>query len=191
METSVSLLGRLQRGPVEADWRRLHALYEPLLRTWVLRAGVPRPDADDLIQETMLVVIQEVANFEHRKPGAFRSWLRQIVANRLHQFYRDQKRIGTGGSTFHEQIQQLQDPASELSAIWHREHDIHLVKKLLKLVEHDFQPLTWQAFRLQVLEGISPIQVAERTGQSINSVLLAKSRILKRLRQELAGLWDG
>ena len=55
-------------------------------------------------------------------------------------------------------------------------------------MQGDFAPATWQAFRRHVLEGEPAGQVAEELGLSLNSVLLAKSRVLKRLRQELAGL---
>jgi len=49
-------------------------------------------------------------------------------------------------------------------------------------------PATWQAFHRHVLEGEPAVLVAQELGLSLNSVLLAKSRVLKRLRQELAGL---
>jgi len=41
-----------------------------------------------------------------------------------------------------------------------------------------------------VLEGAPARDVASELGCSVNSVLLAKSRILKRLRQELQGLLE-
>ena len=39
-----------------------------------------------------------------------------------------------------------------------------------------------------VLEEEPAVQVAKALGLSLNSMLLAKSQVLKRLRQELAGL---
>ena len=60
----------------------------------------------------------------------------------------------------------------------------------MRRVQSDFAPATWQAFLRHVLEGKPAAQVAEELGLSLNSVLLAKSRVLKRLRQELAGLVD-
>ena len=51
----------------------------------------------------------------------------------------------------------------------------------------DFAPATWQACRRYVLEGEPAARVAEELGLSLNSVLLAKSRVLNRLRQEAAG----
>jgi RNA polymerase sigma-70 factor (ECF subfamily) len=58
----------------------------------------------------------------------------------------------------------------------------------MQRVRGDFAPATWQAFRRHILEGEPAARVAEALGLSLNSVLLAKSRVLKRLRQELTGL---
>jgi RNA polymerase sigma-70 factor (ECF subfamily) len=60
----------------------------------------------------------------------------------------------------------------------------------MQRVQGDFKAPTWQAFRRHVTEGEPAVQVAEGLGLSVNSVLLAKSRVLKRLRQESAGLVD-
>ena len=60
----------------------------------------------------------------------------------------------------------------------------------MRRVQGDFVATTWQAFRRHVLESKPAPRVAEELGLSLNSVLLAKSRVLKRLRRELAGLVD-
>ena len=190
METSVSLLERLAGAPTDDDWRRLHDLYQPLLRAWMARAGVPASDADDLVQEVLLVVFREIAGFEWRGQGAFRAWLRTILANEVRDYFRDQKYrpIATGDSGFQGRLDELESPDSALSRLWDREHDKHVIVSLMRRVQGDFEPATWQAFRRHVLEGEPAAQVAEALGLSLNSVLLAKSRVLKRLRQELTGL---
>lgn len=192
METSISLLERLSGAPTDDDWRRLLELYQPLLRTWMARAGVAGADADDLIQEVLLVVFREVAGFERRGQGAFRAWLRTVLANRLRDYFRARQRrpTATGDSDFLQSLAELESPDSALSRLWEREHDDHVVGVLLRRVQPDFAPTTWQAFRRHVLEGAPAQHVAAELGLSLNSVLLAKSRVLKRLRHELAGLVD-
>jgi RNA polymerase sigma-70 factor, ECF subfamily len=190
METSVSLLDRLAGSPTDDDWRRLLELYQPLLRAWMGRAGVARSDTDDLAQEVLLVVFREVGGFEWRGQGAFRAWLRTILANRVRDYFRSQKHrpTATGDSDFLRRLNELESPESALSRLWDREHDEHVAASLLRRIQGDFAPATWQAFRRHVLEGMPVKSVAEELGLSLNSVLLAKSRVLKRLRQELAGL---
>jgi RNA polymerase sigma-70 factor (ECF subfamily) len=190
VETSVSLLDRLTDSPSEEDWRRMVDLYQPLLRSWCLQAGVREADADDLIQDTLAVVVREVERFDRRHPGAFRAWLRGILANRLKNFFRGRahRPLATGASDFLSRLDELESPDSALSREWDRDHDRHLAARALKLVEHDVTPPTWQAFRRLVLDGAPPADVAAELGLSVNAVLLAKGRVLKRLRSELEGL---
>ena len=82
----------------------------------------------------------------------------------------------------------MDDPASEMSRIWDREHDQYVLRQLLTLAEPHFEPNTWKAFCRVALEGAKPDVVAQEMGISLNSVCLAKSRVTRRLRQEAAGL---
>jgi RNA polymerase sigma-70 factor (ECF subfamily) len=190
VETSLSLLERLTDRPTDPDWRRLVELYQPLLRAWCLRSGVGDADADDLVQETLSVVVREVGQFRRGPAGSFRSWLRTILAHRLRNFFRGRQNrpIATGGSDFLQRLDQLESPDSELSQLWDREHDRHVAGRVMKLVERDVKLQTWQAFRRHVIDGVPAAEVAAELGLSRNTVLLAKSRVLKRLRAELAGL---
>jgi RNA polymerase sigma-70 factor (ECF subfamily) len=192
METSISLLERLAGQPTDADWRLLLEVYQPLLRAWMARAEVADSDADDLAQEVLLVVFREVGAFERRGAGAFRSWLRTILTHRVRDYFRGQKYrpTATGDSDFGRRLDELESPDSELSRLWDREHDEHVAASLLRRVQGDFAPATWQAFVRHVLEEEPAVKVAEALGVSLNSVLLAKSRVLKRMREEMAGLLE-
>ena len=87
-------------------------------------------------------------------------------------------------------LEQLEDPHSDLSRQWEQEHDCHVVQRLLRRVEEAFTPPTRRAFRRLVLEGARPEEVAAELGLSVNAVLIAKSRVLQRLRQLAEGLVD-
>lgn len=192
METSASLLDRLAAAPSDADWRRLFDLYAPLLRAWLARAGVPAHDRDDLAQEVLLVVVREVGGFDRRGLGAFRAWLRTILTNRVRDYFRKQagRAVAVGGSNAGDQLAELADPDSPLSRLWDREHDEHLAARAMERVRVDFAETTWVAFTRQVLEGRSAADVAAELGISRNAALVAKSRVLSRVRAELGGLVD-
>jgi RNA polymerase sigma-70 factor (ECF subfamily) len=192
-ETSVSLLDRLRKRPVAGDWQRLVDLYTPWLDTWLCRQGVSPADADDLVQEVLSVVVREVPGFRHdQRKGAFRCWLRTIAVNRLRAFWRSRQThaVATGDSDMEQRLDELADSNSSLSRLWDQEHDQHVLKRLLELVEPEFAQATWQAFRRVALEGARPAEVAAELGLSGNAVLLAKSRVLRRLREEAQGLVD-
>ena len=81
-------------------------------------------------------------------------------------------------------------PGSPLSREWHRVHDLHVTRRLLEMIEPQFEPTTWRAFRRVAIDGISAADAARELGVTINAVFIAKSRVLARLREEAGGLVD-
>lgn len=182
--TPRSLLERLAGSPDETAWRRLTAIYEPFIRRWLLQAGVPEADAADLTQDVFAALVKDIARFEHNgRTGAFRTWLRIMVVNRLRGHWRDRPRDTPLPAD-------LTEAEGELSRRWDREHDSHVVRELLAAIEGEFSPQTWAAFRRQVLDEAKAADVAAELGVTPNAVLVAKSRVLRRLRQEAEGLVD-
>jgi RNA polymerase sigma-70 factor (ECF subfamily) len=192
-DTSVSLLERLRLHPDPASWQRLIDLYGPLIQGWLKRNACQPADADDLSQDVLAVVLRELPYFQHDlRRGAFRRWLRTITVNRLRNFWRAGKvrREAPGGADLDHVINQLEDPTSGLSQLWDREHEEFVVRRLLEMLEPEFEPTTWRAFRSLMLEGKPTAVVAADVGISPNAVRIAKSRVLRRLRQEIDGLVD-
>jgi RNA polymerase sigma-70 factor (ECF subfamily) len=109
-----------------------------------------------------------------------------ILVNRLRKFWRsrDRRPQARGDSELDARLAQLDDPTSEMSQIWNREHDQYVLRQLLALTEPHFEPVTWKAFCRVALEGAQANVVAQEMGISLNAVCLAKSRVTRRLRQE-------
>lgn len=190
-ETSLSLLVRIRHSADRQAWDRLMGLYAPLLGMWLRKYDVQASDVDDLVQEVLMAVAKDLKSFEHGgQPGAFRAWLRAILVNRLRDFWRARGRRpqARGDSDLERRLEQLQDPASEISQLWDRQHDQHVARQLLALVEPHFAPTTWKAFYRVAMEGLRADVVASELGISLNAVFIAKSRVLSRLRQEAEGL---
>jgi RNA polymerase sigma-70 factor (ECF subfamily) len=185
--TSRSLLDRARDPSDGASWRKLVDLYSPLLRAWV-RPNVRRvADVEDLVQEVLAQLVGELPKFAHNgRAGAFRVWLRAITVNRLRAYWRDEPRA-RGGEVL-DRLGQLEDPASHLSCAWDAEHDRHVVETILESIRLEFQPSTWRAFEATAREDRSPAEVAAELGMTANAVMIAKSRVLKRLRQKAEGL---
>ena len=66
----------------------------------------------------------------------------------------------------------------------------HLVHRAQQIMQADFEPATWQAFWKTVVEDQPAVEVAAELGLGIDAVYKYKSRVLRRLRQELDGLLD-
>lgn len=189
-DTSLSLLERLQTHPDEISWQRLVDIYAPLIGRVLARSPLQNADHEDLVQEVLKIVVQKLPEFQRRREGSFRAWLRVVTVNCLREFWRSSKHqpVATGDSDFLQKLQELEDPQSELAKVWDTEHDRHVVRRLLELIGPQYEPATLQAFRRVVLEGHKPAQVAVELDISVNAVFLAKSKVLRQLRQEIAGL---
>lgn len=62
------------------------------------------------------------------------------------------------------------------------------MRRALDLVRAEFENRTWDAFWRTAIDGQPAGDVAAQLGMSLHAVYKAKSRVLRRLRQELAGL---
>jgi RNA polymerase sigma-70 factor (ECF subfamily) len=172
-----------------ASWRKLVDLYSPLVRAWVRPNVRQAADIEDIVQEVLTQLVGELPRFAHNgRTGAFRVWLRALTVNRLRVHWRDHP-PACGGDVI-DRLNQLEDPASELSHTWDAEHDRHVIETVLEAIRLEFQPTTWRAFEATVREDRPPVEVAAELGTSPNAVMIAKSRVLKRLRQKANGLID-
>ncbi len=193
METSASLLDSLRVASNQEAWSRMVELYAPLIRGWLKRQGAASNDVDDIVQEVLTVVLKKIAVFEKQPhTGAFRSWLRSITVNCIRDQWKKQNRQPTagGGSSFLSTIQQLEDPHSQISQMWNREHDEHVTRYLLNQIRGSFKEQTWRAFERFAIDGLSAGEVANELNMSENAVFIAKSRIMSELRRQGIGLID-
>lgn len=162
----------------------MHEIYLPLIRHWLGRLSVAPSDIDDLAQEVWLVVLRRLSDFERRRDGSFRAWLRQLAVNIVRNWRRKHPGAAMGDAA----LAQLEDPNSDLSQQWDRDHDQTVFQNLLQIVRPDFASTSWTAFQQFALDGKPAAAVAENLGISEAAVLQAKARILRRLRTEAAGL---
>lgn len=189
--TSVSLLRRAKAHDPEA-WRRLSNLYGPLVYQWCRHVGLQPADAADVVQETFCSVAAALARFRHDEPGdSFRAWLWTITRNKLRDFHRRRagKPEAVGGEEAYGQMQQLPAAApEEADDDARRAVRADLAERALALMQGDFEETTWRAFWLTAVENTTAPQAAEEIGISVAAVYMAKSRVLRRLREELDGL---
>ncbi len=191
-ETRQSLLIRAQAGE-ESSWKDLTDLYRPFLVNWLRQQDLSEADRDDLAQEILISVVKSLRSFEHSgRPGAFRSWLRTIAAHRLSDHWRSREPQVpvTGGSVVAQLLSEVADPESALSRRWDEEHDRYVLRCLLGMVEQEFEPKTFRAFCRLTLDDANGAEVAAELGMSVGAVYVAKSRVMRRIREEAEGLID-
>lgn len=171
------------------QWSRLVETFGPIVYRWCRTSGVAETDAPDVVQEVFSSVARGISRFQPQKEsGSFRSWLATITRNRVRDHFR--KLAGgqraEGGTEAFDRLQQKADSLDE--SIDGESINSPLVRQVLKSVEIEFEPATWQAFWMTTIENRSASQVAENTGLSVASVYQAKSRVLRKLRKRLSEL---
>jgi RNA polymerase sigma-70 factor (ECF subfamily) len=189
--TPLSLLERVRANDPEA-WRRLVELYRPLVLFWCRRGGLRGPDAEDVAQEVFAGAATGLAGFRRDRPGdTFRGWLRGITRNQvLLHFRRAQGQPrAEGGSDAWQQLQGVADPLAGPADDEAAEVD-HLYRRALEQVRSEFGAPIWEAFWQTAIEGSSPAALADELGMTPAAIRQAKSRVLRRLKQELGELLD-
>jgi RNA polymerase sigma-70 factor (ECF subfamily) len=187
--TSVTLLDRVKADDPQA-WRRLVHLYGPLIYRWCRRCRLGAEDAADVSQEVFRTVAARVGGFRRDRPGdSFRGWLWTITRHKIGDYLRRRERqpAAAGGSDAQMRLQQVPE---QLSGEEEAADVTGLVHRALDLVRAEFEERTWRAFWRVAVQGLSPRVVAADLGVTPDAVRMAKSRVLRRLREELPEL-DG
>ena len=186
--TRISFLHSLQGGGQNA-WTQMDRAYRPLIINWLRKYDLSHDDAEDVAQEVLLVVSRKISGFDHSgRLGAFRAWLRALTISVVGKHFRKSNREAKakGSTSILEMLQQLQDPNSETTREFERQHDEFLLKALLKNAETQFEPKTMETFRLHVLQGLSAKETAQRMNIAVHTVYVQKSRVLHNLREQAA-----
>ncbi len=188
--TSKTLLQRLRANDDDA-WRVMVQLYTPLVCHWAARGGVRGADVEDVTQEVLQAAATHLQNFRRDKPGdSFRGWLRGITRNMVLQHFRRSGRNphGSGGTDALVQLHEVEDPAAADESEDPAEELDGLRRRALELVRSEFEERTWRAFWMTVVEGRAPADIAAEMGVSPTAVRMAKSRVLRRLKEEFGEL---
>ncbi len=187
--TPLSLLERLRANDPQA-WDRLVRLYRPLVIFWCTRGRVPAGDLEDVAQEVFAAAAAALPRFHRDRPGdTFRGWLRVITRNHVLLYFRRNRGWpqAAGGSDAWHQLKDVVDPLAAPAP--EEEAEVgQLYRRALDLVQSEFQERTWQAFWLTAVEGRAPAALAAELDMTPAAIRQAKSRVLRRLKEEMGEL---
>jgi RNA polymerase sigma-70 factor (ECF subfamily) len=183
--TPASLLQRLRRPGEAAAWARFVALYTPLLFGWARRLGLQEADAADLVQDVLALLFRKLPEFEYDPGRSFRGWLQVVLRNKWRERGRKPFPATAGGAA----LARVPD-ADGFAELEEAEYQRGLVRQALEALRGEFPALTWRVFHEYAVAGRPAEEVAAELGVRPGTVYAAKSRVLARLRRELAGLLD-
>ncbi len=93
-----------------------------------------------------------------------------------------------GGTDLQNRLQQVPAPADEVELSESPDDVAGLYRRALKQVQQEFEDRTWTAFWRVTVEDRLPAEVASELGITANAVRQAKSRVLRRLKEEMGEL---
>ena len=182
--THPSLLVRIRDSKDNESWAEFVEVYAPLIHGYCLKRGVQDCDAADIAQETLLQVSRSIRGFVYQpERGRFRDWLGAVTRSRIARHFRGRTETTLGGDESRDLREQLPDPAAD--GEWAAEFNARLLNVAIERVRNHFEEASWLAFEASWLKSKPAAEAATELGIPIESVYVAKSRVLKRLRLEV------
>ncbi|SRR6266568_575181 len=213
--TRRSLLSRLKDWEDQASWQEFFDTYSRLIYCIAVKAGLTDAEAQDVVQETVIVVARKIPGFKYDPAlGSFKSWLMLITRRRIEKQMKKRMPVGVHASacrpafgfqgTLKRELQRedtqrtatverIPDPTGfDLEAAWDAEWERNLWDAALARVKAQLKPKQFQMFDLYVLKEWPVKDVARALGVSTTHIYVNKHRVagmikaeLKRLKREM------
>lgn len=189
-ETRNSLLLRLSNKLDIEAWDQFVAIYQPLVFRLARSKGFQEADAQDIVQEVMIAVSRAIHRWEPDPTrGRFRDWLFRIARNLMINFLTRRKYQSLGqAAALDDLLAEHPDPngsGEEASREFELEYRRELFCIAAKKVSLQVRPNTWEVFRLTAIELHPIVDVAKELDMTEGAVLVARCRVLARLRKEV------
>lgn len=193
LRTSGTLLLRLRQLDDREAWGEFVEQYTPRIFAWCRRYRLQDSDAADVTQEVLGKLVRAIRSFDYDATrGSFRGWLKTVTNNAVRDFLEDLARPGrgSGDTQVGGMLAALQAPDAiqDLTSSLEEEAERELLREAESRVQLRVQPNKWEAYRLTALKNVAASDAATELGMPVSEVYVAKSRVLKLLREEVARL---
>jgi RNA polymerase sigma-70 factor (ECF subfamily) len=194
--TRRTLLSRLKQWDDHESWQDFFNTYWKLIYGVALRAGLGEPEAQDVVQDTIVSVAKQMPNFKYNPAvGSFKTWLLLITRRRINDHLRKQyRRIKSddpapGETSQTARIACIPDPSStELDAIWDEEWKRQLFDAAVQHVKSQVDAKQFQIFDCYVLKDWPVKDVVSTFGVTPNQIYVLKHRISTLIATEVKKL---
>jgi RNA polymerase sigma-70 factor (ECF subfamily) len=192
--TRVTLLTQLRLDPSDqAGWDEFVERYGPHIYRWCRQWKLQDADALDVTQDILVKLSQQLRAFAYDPSRSFRGWLKTVAHHAWRDFEESRRRCQPAAGDRRGQeltittLQARDDLAQKLEEAF----DLELLEAAKARVRLRVAPHTWEAFHLMALEGLPVAVVAARVNLQVAMVYVAKSKVQKMLREEIAKLETG
>jgi RNA polymerase sigma factor (sigma-70 family) len=187
-ETRPSLLLRMKDVRDQQAWSEFHQIYQPLIVRLIVQRGLQDVDAHEVAQEVLIAVSKSIGRWESDPArGSFRGWLSRISRNLVVNFLirRSRHPRGSGNSDFVRWLDEVPAADEGESQTFDLERRRQIFLWASSEIQMEFHDKHWQAFWQTSVEGREIAEVAQEFGLSAGALYVARSRIMKRLREKV------
>lgn len=191
--TRATLLTQLRDDPHDqAGWDEFVDRYGRHIYRWCRQWNLQDADAEDLTQDILIKLTQKLHAFAYDPSRSFRGWLKTVAHHAWRDFVESRRHASRAADSGRVDelmltLQTREDLASKLEEAF----DLEVLEAAMARVRLRVAPHTWEAFRLMAFEGLPVAEVATRVKMQVAMVYVAKSKVQKMLRAEVAKLETG
>jgi RNA polymerase sigma-70 factor (ECF subfamily) len=187
-DTPVSLLERL-RDNEAGSWEEFSVRYVRVLKRWCASWGIQANDVDDIVQETLLVILTQIRGFERRGIGSFRAWMKTISWRCWCDVLAKAERAKN--LALSKSLRESPAAFESLEADFDKLAMQELLQTSMAIVKRRVEPKTWEAFHLTAMELLPAGEVANRLGMQVDAVYAARCRVQRWINEEYKRLDRG
>jgi RNA polymerase sigma-70 factor (ECF subfamily) len=138
-------------------------------------------------QEVLAQLVRKLRTFTYDPhKGTFRGWLKTVTHHAWCDYLEDRRRAGGAKGSAEvlvhlDNLEARQDLLQALAEVF----DLELLAEAQARVQLQVSPRDWKIFQELAVEGRPGPNVARELGMTVTAVLMARSRVQKRLRQEI------
>lgn len=190
--TRATLILRLKDWQDQASWQDFFDTYWQLIYDVAIRGGLTKPEAEDVVQLTMMSVAKHMPGFKYDPAaGSFKTWLLNMTRWRI----ADQIRKRPAQTEYHEEYvgpgvrdaktgERTSHTLPELEKLWDDEWEKSLLHAALAKARRRLDPKQYQIFDCYVNKEWPAERIAKVFGISTNQVYLAKHRMTALIKEE-------
>lgn len=165
--------------------------YAEQISHWCRRWGATAEDAEDVVQETLLVVFRKIAEFQYNRDQSFRAWLKTVSYHIWLQVFKHKRKTmldSRSKSLATAYNHKLNAAVREFGGFLDQIAELEILNLALSNVRKRVPQRIWLCFELSELEEMPRKEIAEQLGISTGYVQVNVFRVRQLIDREIAAL---
>lgn len=184
--TQQTLIQRAQNPDDHQAWEDFVKFYESFVKMVLRKTNIPFHEEEDLVQAILLKVWKGLPNYECKKQNAkFRTWLSTIIRNTSITHFRKNEIEANKRDGLLKNIESVSE--SQIEAVIDNEWNEYVAGIAMEKVKEKFEGQAIEVFRSSLQEK-NAREISEELGIKEDTVYSLRSRVKRRLKQEISKL---